>query len=315
MARSTDALAAQLKAADNPAALRDAALALLTGSTSRQHVDAAINVLQRDEVRQTLDDDHRTTLRQVIMRYFDGPPERDRAGMIREALVNLLVHIGHPDDADIFRRGVLTYHRIPTTDRAQNLRAASLVGLATVQDELTAVYATRLLGEPDTSELNGEPSITALNVLAELGERLPIYSFLLGRGFDFARSPASEVTTQAMSKLGTDFPLVLLDQLIETYLEADIPAAGVGIVDVIIERREPSLYGHLEYILQRTDNADLHRYAAVMLAASRDTELIEMLYRAAHLSPIEYVSNYIEAVELTQHDEREDTLQMLRRRR
>ena len=84
--------------------------------------------------------------------------KRDKAGLLREALTRLLVHIEHPDDADIYRLGVETYHFQPVDDVAQNLRAAALAGLAPLDPPLACLYAARFLTEPQTSVFNCEPA-------------------------------------------------------------------------------------------------------------------------------------------------------------
>ena len=86
--------------------------------------------------------------------------------MLREVLTRLLVHIKHPDDADIYKLGVATYHLQPVDDVAQNLRAVALAGLAPIDPPLACLYAARLLGERHTSVFNCEPAMTAIDVLA-----------------------------------------------------------------------------------------------------------------------------------------------------
>lgn len=310
---TADTLYQQLKNAETPAERRDAALILLDSTTQRQYIESAISALK--DVIDTLTEDHRPIFRNKALYHFAQSQEKDRAGMIREAMLRFLVHIGHPDDEDLYLRGVLAYHRIPVVDRAQNLRAAALAGLATTNPTLAQFYATRLLGEPDTSEFNSEPSLTAIDVLAQFNNRHPIYLFILLKGVTFAQSPSSEVTAHAFEMLGDDFPIELFEEVAIQYIDDDISTAAPGIIDYVLQRGDDALFPLIERVLTKTADSDLHRYAAIMLAASRQDNLIEILYRHARLSPRNRLTNFIAAVELTQHPERDDLLNLLQARR
>ena len=92
----------------------------------------------------------------------------NKAGMLREGITRLLVHIEHPEDADLYKLGVETYYFQPIDDVAQNLRAVALAGLAPIDLSLACIYATRYLGEPFTSVFNCEPAMTAIDVLVQV---------------------------------------------------------------------------------------------------------------------------------------------------
>jgi hypothetical protein len=115
-------LARQLKAAETPVERRDRALDLLAVTRQREYIDAALRALLREDVRPHLHNDHRPLLREKALTYFEQA-DKDRGGLIREQITRLLTHIGHPDDVDLYLRGVMTYHPQPVTDSAQNLRS------------------------------------------------------------------------------------------------------------------------------------------------------------------------------------------------
>lgn len=310
MAKRTQAqLLAALKAATTPDEERSLALELLTLTNSRQMVDEALLVLEH----LPLDESARPILRQKALHYFDHP-EKDSGGLLRKSLIRLLSRIGHPDDADIYRAGLMVYELKPVTDVAQTCRAAALVGMATTNRSLACLHATRLLGEPYTSPLSGEPSLTALAVLARFDERLPIYAFLLRQGEDYARRGLGEVVGRAFELLGPDLPAPEFEALAAPLAVLDIPPASAGIITAVIERREPALYPFLNDLLDRTRHDDLVYFGLMALAAARDETLTALLYdRAARCSRSE-VRHYLEAVELTAHPRREVVLAALEKR-
>ena len=306
-------LYAELKRATEPQARRDLALQLLDKTRSRQYLDECLRTLLSKRVRATLDGSHRLALRDKCLAYFaDG--KRDKAGLLRESLTRLLVHIEHPADADIYTLGLETYYLQPVDDVAQNLRAVALAGLAPIDPPLACLYATRFLGEPYTSVFNCEPAMTAIKVLVASNQRLPIYQFLLRGGAEMAQTGRGELTGVALESLGSDFPLSLYQNLIEQYQAIDQPTATMGIINCIIDGRVAALYDRLEDVILSTRDADLRRYGLVMMAAARDDDLGERLLRGAKLARMDDLPLFIEAVEICHLPARDETLANLRRR-
>ncbi len=303
-------LAAQLKQAQTEAEKRSLASDLLANSRQRQYIDLALRALAQVQ----LDDSYRPVLREKALFYFMADPAKDKGGLIREAIARLLVNIGHPDDIDIYLKGVMTYHYQPVNDSAQNLRAVSLVGLAQCDTALGLLHATRLLGEEDTAQLNCEPSMTAALVLGQHGQMLPLYQFLLWRGIDFAKSARVEVVARVFELLNADFPDDLLERLILPYVEMDIPAVTSGIVNAIVDKRREALYLFLVNIIQTTGRSELRHYALIMLAAAHDAILTEQLYELASCAPHHHIPSYIEAVEVSNGSAKETILATLRKR-
>ena len=302
-----------LRRATMTEARRDLALQLLKQTNRRQYLDACLHTLRSERVRDTLDESHRAVLREKCLQFY-ADSKRDKAGLLREGLTRLLVHIEHPDDADIYKLGVETYHLQPVDDVAQNLRAVALAGLAPIDPPLACLYAARFLGEPYTSVFNCEPAMTAIKVLVASNQRLPIYQFLLRGGLEMAQSARGELSGQALESLGDDFPLHLYEDLIEQYQAIDQPTASMGIINCIIESRAETLYERLEHVILSTRDADLRRYGLVMMAAARDDELSERLLRLAKTARREDLPLFIEAIEICHLPERDEALAALRRR-
>ncbi len=306
-------LAAALRSAESAAKKRELALALLSRTQSRQLLDDCIRALSSPTVIATLDESHRPILRRKYLGFHEEP-RRDKAGLLREALTRLLVHIAHPDDGDIYRLGVETYCLQPVADVAQNLRAAALAGLAALDAALAGLHAARLLGDEHSSVFNCEPAMTALDVLVANGQSAVIYQFLLRSGEDMARTSRGELAGKALESLGDDFPLDLYGQLIEQYREIDQPTASMGIINCVINKRLAALYDRLEALILETRDMDLRRYGLVMMAAARDAELDERLLRMARLARREDLPLFIDALDICQHQQRDTTLDLLRRR-
>ena len=313
MAATQSQLADALRRAETAANKRDAALQLLARTNSRALLDECLRALSSPSVLATLDESNRPVLRRKCLRYFEEP-RRDKAGLLREALTRLLVHIAHPDDSDIFRLGLETYHLQPVTDVAQNLRAAALAGLAPLDPSLARLYAVRFLGEEHTSVFNCEPAMTALEVLAASEQHLPIYQFLLRAGESMARTGRGELVGKALESLGEDFPAVLYAQLMAQYDEIDQATASMGIINCVVEARQGELYDQLERLILGTQHVDLRRYGLVMMAAARDDDLSERLLRLARLARLDDVPLFIDALEICQHAARDEQLDSLRRR-
>ncbi len=292
---------------------RDIALHLLARSNSRQYLDECLRVLKSSAVVAALDESHRPILREKCYGFYNDS-KRDKAGILRESLTRLLVHIEHPDDIDLYQLGVETYYLQPVDDVAQNLRAVALAGMAPIDPALACLYATRFLGEQFTSVFNCEPAMTAIDALVAANQRLPIYQFLLHSGEGMARTGRGELTGKALESLGEDFPPRLYEQLIEKYQAIDQPTASMGIINWVIDRRAEELYDRLESLIMTSKDVDLRRYGLVMMTAARDDELSERLLRLARLARADDIQLFIEALEICQHEERDMTLAQLRRR-
>ncbi|MDE2949776.1 MAG: hypothetical protein OXT68_03330 [Chloroflexota bacterium] len=302
-----------LRAASTAKERRDLALQLLARTNSRQYLDECLRVLKSSAVVAALDESHRPILRDKCFSLF-AAGKRDKSGILRESITRLLVHIAHPDDIDLYQLGVETYYLQPVDDVAQNLRAVALAGMTPIDPALACLYATRFLSEPFTSVFNCEPALTAIDALVAANQRLPIYQFLLHSGEGMARTGRGELTGKALESLGEDFPPHLYGQLIEQYQAIDQPTASMGIINWVIERRAEGLYDRLESVIMRSKDVDLRRYGLVMMAAARDDELSERLLGLARLARTDDIPLFIEALGICQHQERDTTLALLRRR-
>lgn len=286
------------------------ALELLAATTARSHVEAALAVLRRTE----LGDKARPVLRERFNFYMEHI-DKDRGATIREALVKLLVGIAHPDDLDVYIRALGVYEGVPPTpkiDVAQKLRAAALAGAAEIDTEGAQLYAVKLLGEVvHTSDFSSEPALTALNLLVRYERWQPIFQYLLMVGG--YKAEYADVVSRALEALPADFPAPLYASAAERFISQSQSVEQTGIVGYVVEQRRAELYPLLAQIINATRSGDLHRYALIQMAAARDPALNALLFELAKRAPLEYVPNFIDALELVPNSE--DILKMLRARK
>jgi hypothetical protein len=296
----------------NSAAARTLSLELLHKSRKREVIEAALRALENVE----LDDSARPVLREKIIAYMDNPGN-DKTLFVREKIARMLTNVGSPNDTDIYRRGVNTYEIQPFLGEvAHNFRAVSLVGLGIADQDEGSLYATKLLSEIDsTSVFNGEPAVTAINLLFRQNKILPIYQYLLIGGLDALEVGHNEVVGKALESLGENFPVELYKSLTELFLPRDRAVVNMGIISHIVEHKVEPLYNIVEGIITQTRHDDLHHYGVVMLAASRDPDLIARLYALAKITPKHRIENFVEAVGLTPGEEKDDLLAFLKRKR
>ena len=118
------------------------------------------------------------TLRPALLRkyaYCDANGmRRDPGGTVRIAL-RALRPIALPEDVALFERAVSTYEFL-FGEATGDLRAAGLLALDEADAVLAGYHCVRLLDDPYTSIMSGEPASTAVRVLASQKQLLPLYA-------------------------------------------------------------------------------------------------------------------------------------------
>ena len=308
---SVTALAQQLRQAEDEAERQALALRLLGVGRRRELVDAALRALEGSDPG----DAARPLLRERALHYFEQT-QRDNGALIREQLLRLLLQIGHPDERDIWLRALHTYEIEPMMGEVtQNLRAIGLAGLAAHEPELAQLHALRLLHEPGSaSRFNGEPALTALNLLARQAQPQLIYGWLLSGAEEALDLGLDEVLGRALESLGNDFPPELYRPLLEQYAGRDRALVSMGLATHVVASRAQPLYDALESILGDTRHDELHHYIVVLLAGARDAELERRLLALARLSSPRRCANFLAALELLPGERDEELRAWLRRR-
>jgi hypothetical protein len=205
---------------------------------------------------------------------------RDTGGTLRAAIFDALRHIALPEDLPVCQRGVSTYEFLPPTrsEETWQLRAAALVVLNEVDTLHAAYHAVRLLADPHTSRLSGEPAVTAARVLAAQGSLLPLYYYVLHQA---QPAPVSDVVAECLKSLA-GLPLALILPLVEKYRDSDDDIVLVGLLDLAMAYEgsefESALVGH---VLQTTSSLAVYRYLATRIVSSHSPVHLPQLARQA----------------------------------
>lgn len=120
----------------------------------------------------------RHPLRERFADLMDNGIRHDQDCALRERIARVLQEIGDLDDQDLAERGLHTIQLQPPAriDVAQGLRGRCLLWLSDLAPERANYYAVEMLSDPHRSIYSGEPTVTAIQVLAARGQILPIWA-------------------------------------------------------------------------------------------------------------------------------------------
>src|SRR5687768_2546967 len=173
----------------------------------------------------------RPALAQLFDYYASQGVTRDPGTYVRSEIVRALRPIAEPADVALLERGLLTYE-FPAPafkEEAALLRSGSLVTMAELDDVRARYHATRLLADPLTDPMSGEPALTAISVLAAMGELLPLYFYATQNQAQMQ----AEVASVCLRSLGA-IPAEAVPPLVACYEECTNPALLVGLVDLLL---------------------------------------------------------------------------------
>jgi hypothetical protein len=213
----------------------------------------------------------RPTLLRAYAYYDANPARRDGGGPVRAAILKALGPIALPEDAALLERAAATYEFM-FGEVAGDLRAAALLALARVDGVLAGYHAVRLLADPHTSIMSGEPAVTAVRLLAAQGQTLPLYAYVAQ-----AQEPIGDVAAECLRSL-TALPASLLPALIDHYRESTDEIVLLGLFDLLLAHETRA--DHHAFILdflRDTALYTLYRSLVATLVASRDEALIGAL--------------------------------------
>ena len=210
--------------------------------------------------------------------------KRDAGTYLRAAILQALRPLLKPADVALLEDATAKYEYLPPThsEEAGLLRSTALVVLNEVDPTLAAFHAVRLLNDPETSPLSGEPSLTAVRLLAAQDNRLPLYAYVLYQDrFRQPPPPLSEVISECLKSLA-GLPASLLPPVIQRYAESADEAVLVGLVDLALEYgNEPATAGFLRGFLRGTRQYAVYRYLVVRLVTDHNAHFLPDLARLA----------------------------------
>lgn len=217
----------------------------------------------------------RPGLRALLLRKYaycaGNPAGRDQGGGLRSLILHTLRPLATADDIPLLERTASTYEFL-FGEAAGDLRAAALIVLNEVADELAGYHCVRLLTDPYTSIMSGEPASTAVRILAAQGQYLPLYGYLIREDGGLA-----EILAESLRHL-TRLPASLLPPLVERYSASQDEIVLLGLFDLLLARPDRHDYRPvLIAFLRTTALYSAYRYLVTAIVASRDADFIAAL--------------------------------------
>jgi hypothetical protein len=204
---------------------------------------------------------------------------RDPGTYVRSEIVRALRPICEPADVGLLEQALMTYE-FPAPafmEEAALLRSGALVTLAEMDDVRARFHATRLLADPLTDPMSGEPALTAITVLVAQGELLPLYFYVTQ---EMSRMHA-EVGSTCLRSLG-ELPAEVVPPLVACYAQCTNSVLLVGLVDLLLQHPDLAISQEtLARLLIEVKDLDLYRYLATALLAAGNVALRRMVLEAA----------------------------------
>jgi hypothetical protein len=121
-----------------------------------------------------------------------------------------------------------------------------------------------------SSTMTGEPALTAVRLLGNLGERAALLLYASG-----GSAPTTEVIGGALRALGGVDPEVLAPLLLDLARRED-DGLLMAVCDVLVEMPESGATGQLvDVLLTAPTRGEVYEFLVASIVASRRTELIE----------------------------------------
>jgi hypothetical protein len=196
---------------------------------------------------------------------------RDSDCMLRSALLRGLRGRALASEVPLLEEALQTYEFRPGEEVAGRLRGAALLVLADLDDALAAFQAVRLLGDPRTSEMSGEPAVTAARLLARQGHSMVLYQALR------AATVQPEVAAACFEGL-SGAPGSVVAALAEDGWKEYRGPALLALVDLLLSHPDAGrLSAPLATIVEEAEDLDIVRYAATAMVAGRKATFMEAL--------------------------------------
>lgn len=254
--------------ATTPPAQLDYALHLVETESHQDVVEAALEVLAAGG-----DPRARLVILDTYTACTDGR-RRDPGCYLRSALMRALRHLAQRDDVKIVEQALSTYEFLPPgpVEAAAGLRSVALVTLDEIDETLAGYHSVRLLTDRHTSQMSGEPAVTAVRVLAAQGQMLPLYDYVLREGHVVA-----DVVGECLRQL-TAIPSSLLPALIARYIDGEDEIVLLGLFDLVLAHEASAAFDDdvLDF-LRSTRLYNIYRYLVSTIIASRREDLIAPL--------------------------------------
>jgi len=281
--KSSAAVVALRALADDPSAASAFAVTILESNQSKDVLMAALRVVAEHPTEAA-----RPVLRRLYDRYSRDKGKHDQGGYFRRVVLDAARNVARPADAGWLAQACETYEFWPPdfAEDAVAIRAAALVALAEVDEEQARYQAARLLVDPFTARMTGEPAVSAERVLGALGETLPLY-LVVCQNMPHERTEGAatllpEVVAECLRQL-TSLPGPLVTGLLARYATTASAIIRMGLFDLLLNHREgPLAREYLVRCLDTTTDIDIYRYLVLSIVAVASEALLTDLRQAAY---------------------------------
>lgn len=285
------------------------ALELLDRERGIQIVSAALAVLTP-----TAPLDARPILLRLYDYYDAAGIKRDPGSPLRSAILVALFSVAESSDSTLAEHAAMTYEFLPPSheESVSGLRAAGLTLLSKLDPELAHYHSVRLLNDPHTSHMSGEPAVSAARHLADYRHSLPLYAYVL-RGLGESES-LPEVMGECLRSL-PEAPLSVIDDLLARYTaisprlntpfyESRNDIELVGLFDLLLAHANRNSYlTFIEAFLRTTRRLEVYRYLVSVIVAQHQPLTWTVLQRVARAERNHYkVEILLSAFEPVQSD-------------
>jgi hypothetical protein len=161
-------------------------------------------------------------------------------------------------------------------EEAGPLRAAGVVALTEINDELARYHAARLLVETYTDPMSGEPAVTAARVLANQGQEQSLYQYL----YQEPAASLPEITSECL-RLLTSLSDSLIPGLVDRFLDSENDLILAGLFELLVcHSAGPLGQEYIYTFLKETNRYDVYRYVVALIVAESRNQLLPALLPA-----------------------------------
>ena len=275
------------------------ALELLEEEKNSLVLEAALRVLEENYTAAA-----HPLLHKLYQYLSTDATKRDSGASLRVLVIKALRPILKQSDIPLLEQASATYEFLPPNreESAMSLRAMALVALSDVDEGLTAYHCVRILVDPYTSNMSGEPAVTAARVLADQSNFLPLYQYI----FTEQKEPNfPEVVAECLKGL-TRIPDSLLGRVVSQFQLVQDEVILIGLFDLVLGHKAGANFNDfLLDFLATTTNYDLYRYLTLTIITSGKKDSTERILangKESHNKP--KLETLIEVLSLTnKHDQ------------
>lgn|GEM_PF-1480498 len=216
-------------------------------------------------------------LRALYADFDEDGAKRDPGGTVRVEVLRSLWHLKSREDVE------LALHARDTVERTlqsngEMIRAAGLALLGVLEPGRAALEAALVLGRDDadilraSSTVTGEPALTAVRLLANLGETTALLLYALS-----GKAPTSEVVGEALRGIAGLDPNIIRPMLVSLVHQED-DGLLMAVCDVLVEMAPDPENAALVYqLLESPSRGEVYEFLVTSIVASRRQDLIEMV--------------------------------------